>query len=70
MQNYQRNTPLPLIAISPLSQNTTASPRELELCRTSAPEMSSLVFCSKCGKNETETTEFTNKDGSTIRNEM
>ena len=28
--------------------------------------MSSLVFCSKCGKNETQTNEFTNEDGSTI----
>jgi hypothetical protein len=29
-------------------------------------KLSSLVFCSKCGKNEIEITEFTNKDGSTI----
>ncbi len=28
--------------------------------------MTSLVFCSKCGKTETPAKEFTNKDGSTI----
>jgi NMD protein affecting ribosome stability and mRNA decay len=28
--------------------------------------MTSLVFCSKCGKNEVEINEFTNKEGNTI----
>ena len=28
--------------------------------------MTSLVFCSKCGKTEQPGEEFTNKDGSTI----
>ncbi len=28
--------------------------------------MTSLAFCSKCGKNEVEISEFTNKDGNTI----
>lgn len=28
--------------------------------------MSSIAFCSKCGKNELDTAEFTNKEGNTI----
>ena len=32
--------------------------------------MTSLVFCSKCGKTEQPGEEFTNKDGSTIYKEL
>ena len=31
--------------------------------------MTSIAFCSVCGKNEIEISEFTNKDGSTIYKE-